>query len=182
MAINPDTKDWTWVLERACPECGFDSTAVTGREVPRLLRENAQGWIAALRGDPEVRARPDDDRWSTLEYACHVRDVCRVFEQRLALMVSEDDPTFPNWDQDATAVSDRYGTQDPGIVAAELEEAARRLAGSIEALGPDSWPRTATRSDGATFSVETLTRYLIHDPIHHLHDVGAPRDASSGSP
>ena len=22
--LEPDTKDWTWVLERACHECGFD--------------------------------------------------------------------------------------------------------------------------------------------------------------
>lgn len=27
MAIVPDTKDWTWVLERACPECGFDASS-----------------------------------------------------------------------------------------------------------------------------------------------------------
>ena len=25
MAIVPDTKDWTWVLERPCDECGFDA-------------------------------------------------------------------------------------------------------------------------------------------------------------
>ena len=95
-------------------------------------------------------------------------------------MVSEDDPTFPNWDQDATAVSDRYGTQDPGSSLASSKWRRRRLAGSIEALGADSWPRTGTRSDGATFTVETFTRYLVHDPIHHLHDVGEGRDASSG--
>jgi hypothetical protein len=23
MAIVPDTKDWTWALQRSCPECGF---------------------------------------------------------------------------------------------------------------------------------------------------------------
>ena len=26
--ITPDTKDWTWVLERPCPECGFDPATV----------------------------------------------------------------------------------------------------------------------------------------------------------
>lgn len=25
MAIEPDTKDWTWVLDRPCPECGFEA-------------------------------------------------------------------------------------------------------------------------------------------------------------
>ena len=29
MAIDPDVKDWTWVLERPCPECGLDASAVT---------------------------------------------------------------------------------------------------------------------------------------------------------
>ena len=27
MTIVPDTKDWTWVLQRPCPECGLDTQA-----------------------------------------------------------------------------------------------------------------------------------------------------------
>ena len=27
--IAPDTKDWTWVLEQPCAECGFEPTAQT---------------------------------------------------------------------------------------------------------------------------------------------------------
>ena len=50
-----------------------------------------------------LRARPDPSRWTTLEYAAHVRDVLRLYRTRLALMVDEDDPLFANWDQDATA-------------------------------------------------------------------------------
>lgn len=26
-SIVADDKDWTWVIERACPECGFDAGA-----------------------------------------------------------------------------------------------------------------------------------------------------------
>jgi len=33
MSIEPDTKDWTWVLERPCPECGFDATAIAVTEL-----------------------------------------------------------------------------------------------------------------------------------------------------
>jgi hypothetical protein len=25
VTIVPDTKDWTWVLDRPCPECGLDT-------------------------------------------------------------------------------------------------------------------------------------------------------------
>jgi hypothetical protein len=35
------------------------------------------------------------------------------------------------------------------------------------------WQRTGVRSDGALFTVETFGRYLVHDPTHHLWDVGA---------
>jgi hypothetical protein len=172
MSIPPDTKDWTWVLARACAECGFDSTAVTGPEVPGLIRENAVAWNGVLGDGRDVRTRPAADRWSVLEYACHVRDVFRVFDQRFALMIAEDDPTFANWDQDATAVADRYASQDPVLVGTELHDAAIALAERIDGLSAQAWTRTASRSDGARFTVETLSRYLIHDPVHHLHDVG----------
>ena len=36
MTIIPDTKDWTWVLQRSCPECGFDTQSVVVQTVPDL--------------------------------------------------------------------------------------------------------------------------------------------------
>jgi hypothetical protein len=27
-AIEPDEKDWTWTLDRSCPDCGFEAAAV----------------------------------------------------------------------------------------------------------------------------------------------------------
>jgi hypothetical protein len=172
MPIQPDTKDWTWVLERTCPECGFDAGSVVLAEVGRMVRDNAAAWQPVLaRTEDQVRARPSDDRWSALEYACHVRDVFRLYDQRLALMLVEDDPDFANWDQDETAVTDRYNEHDPAQVADDIAEAAARLADRFETVDGDAWQRTGNRSDGARFTVETFARYFIHDPIHHLDDV-----------
>jgi DinB family protein len=173
MPIVPDTKDWTWVLGRQCPECGYDAAATTREAVPRLIRDNAAAWQAALRGrDPaDLRTRPREDRWSVVEYACHVRDVYRIYDQRLALMLDQDDPVFDNWDQDATAVTARYQQQDPEVVLGQLGQAAERIAGHFAGLAPAQWERTGTRSDGARFSVDSFTRYLVHDPVHHLHDI-----------
>ena len=171
MPITPDTKDWTWVLERPCDECGFDASTVAVAAVAGLVRRNAVVWREVLAGD-DVAVRPSDDRWSALEYACHVRDVFRLYDERLRLMLADDDPTFTNWDQDVTAVDDRYNEQDPSRVASEIDEAAAVFAASLDALGGDDLHRGGTRSDGATFTVDTFTRYMIHDPIHHLYDVG----------
>jgi hypothetical protein len=177
MPIVPDTKDWTWVLARPCPECGFAASTFPREQVGELLRHNAAEWRELLAGivdagDGDTLARrPSDDRWSSLEYACHVRDVFRLYDYRLHLMLDQDDPAYPNWDQDETAVTERYNEQDPATVTTELVEAASSLADSFDAVDGPEWSRTGTRSDGAHFTVESFARYMVHDPIHHLHDV-----------
>ena len=171
MPIVPDSKDWTWVLERRCPECGFDASTARSADVAGMIRLNATRWNEVL-ARPDVRQRPSGDRWSPLEYGCHVRDVYRLYDHRLRLMLEEDDPQYPNWDQDVTAIEDRYGEQDPGVVEAELRDAAVRLAARFDTVEGQAWHRTGRRSDGARFTVDTFSRYLIHDPIHHLWDVG----------
>ncbi len=174
MPIDPDTKDWTWVLTRPCPECGFDASTWAPAEVPEGIRDNALRWMPVLsRGD--VARRTDPNRWSALEYGCHVRDALRIFELRAALMLSEDDPVFENWDQDATALADDYAGHDPLVVAGELAVAATALAARYDAVSPSDWGRPGTRSNGSRFTVESLAIYGLHDPIHHLWDVTAAR-------
>lgn len=109
------------MLERPCSECAFDARELPRHQVGDMVRENATRWQQVLAG-PEVEVRRRSDRWSALEYACHVRDVYAVYDERLRRMLAEDGPHYESWDQDATAIEDRY---------------------------------------------------FIHDPVHHLHDVGA---------
>jgi DinB superfamily len=169
--LEPDTKDWTWVLERRCPECGFDASDCVSESVPELLRQNAERWRVLLEEGAIRPGRPDPSTWSSLEYACHVRDVYTRFDARIALMVTEDDPLFPNWDQDASALEDRYEEQDPAGVIESLETAASALIDRLEGLTATDWPRPGRRSDGSSFTVATIVRYMIHDPVHHLWDV-----------
>jgi hypothetical protein len=170
MPIVPDEKDWTWVLDRPCPECGFDASALDPADVAALVRANLAEWGPLLTAGPAT-TRPDDATWSALEYACHVRDVFELYERRLGWLLEQDDPTFPNWDQDETAVTSRYAEQDPLAVVAELEAAGASIADAFDRVPGDAWGRTGARSDGARFTVDTFARYFVHDPIHHVWDV-----------
>jgi DinB superfamily len=184
--IVPDDKDWTWVLERPCPECGFDASTFPAVEVAPLIRSNAQAWSRLLSvvqpsDRSRLRHRPRPDRWAPLEYACHVRDVFVLYGERLRLMLDEDEPLYPNWDQDTTAVRDRYADQDIGTVAAQLAEAASSLAAAFESVKECEWQRTGRRSDGASFTVDSFSRYMVHDPVHHLFDVTGERTGPRSS-
>ena len=80
-SIVPDDKDWTWVLQEPCAECGFRADDVDPRRVADLVRAGLPRWQQVLaRPDAAVRRRPDV--WSDLEYACHVRDVFARFDAR----------------------------------------------------------------------------------------------------
>ncbi|MCW2753558.1 MAG: Methyltransferase type 12 [Marmoricola sp.] len=169
--IEPDTKDWTWVLEKPCPECGFDPTTIAVEDLPDAIHRNTRGWFGAL-DVADATVRPDETTWSRLEYACHVRDVHRIFRERVQLMLRENDPQFENWDQDATAIEDRYGEQDPSIVVVELVEAAADIAGTYAGVAGEQWDRRGRRSNGSAFTVASIGRYHLHDIVHHLHDIG----------
>ena len=181
---EPDTRDWTWVLDRACPECGVAAGEIPGAELGTRVRASVARWGEVLRRD-DVAVRPAPGVWSPLEYACHVRDVFGVFDGRLTAMLEDDLPTFANWDQDAAALAGEYDRQVPTLVAAELAAHGARLADGYDAVAAEAqaeaededgaavWQRQGLRSNGSQFTVLTLGQYMLHDVLHHLHDVGA---------
>jgi hypothetical protein len=168
--LTPDTKDWTWVITRACPDCGYDAATVDPSAIGSRVRATLPRW-QAVAGRPDASRRPSPDVWSPLEYACHVRDVLRIFDGRLELVLTEHGPRFANWDQDATAVESRYAEQDPAVLGPELAEAAERIADRFDSVRGQQWGRTAERSDGARFTTTSFGRYFLHDIEHHLYDV-----------
>ncbi len=172
-AVPPvDDKDWTWVLDQPCHDCGFDPTQTTGADVPAVAARAVAAFADALRR-PDAGRRPEPTVWSPLEYACHVRDVFDRFTGRARSMLDLDDPLFDNWDQDETALRERYWEQDPPTVAAQLRQQGERVAAVFTDVIPAQWRRTGRRSNGSVFTVDSLGRYLSHDVVHHLHDIGA---------
>ena len=169
--LVPDTKDWTHVITEGCADCGFTPPSDPGRTGERLCASLGR-WQEALRR-PDAAARPQPTVWSTVEYAAHVRDVCRVFRERLGLMLTEDDPAFANWDQDATALAARYGEQAADAVGRELGDEVGWTAAAFDEVSGDQWDRSGRRSNGSVFTVRTLAAYFLHDVDHHLHDVDA---------
>ncbi|MCP3988998.1 MAG: DinB family protein, partial [Actinomycetia bacterium] len=122
---TPDRKDWTWVLERTCESCGLDAGQLDRSDMGTRIRANAATWRALLARGSMVAARPPTPPttapvWSALEYGCHVRDVYRRFHDRIGRMLTEDAPSFADWDQNHAAVEGGYGEQDPGRVSYDL--------------------------------------------------------------
>jgi hypothetical protein len=171
-AVPPETADWTFVIDKGCTQCGFSAQDV--ESTGDRLRATVPQWREALSRE-DASERPAPTVWSPVEYACHARDTCRIFRDRLELMLRADNPTFANWDQDAAAVEGDYFHQTPATVADELAAEAGATAAAFAAVRPDQWERPGRRSNGSLFTVRTFAIYFLHDIEHHIHDVGAQR-------
>jgi hypothetical protein len=182
VTIRPETKDWTWTIGGPCPDCGYDGPNFDVAKTAQAVRALACDFPVALMAHLGRSVRPNPQTWAPVEYACHVRDVFALYEHRLGLMLNQDAPTFPNWDQDETAVSDRYLEQDPAVVASELAAAGESLAVAFEKVEGEAWARTGHRSDGKDFSIKTFAIYMIHDPAHHFWDITGQRASLAESP
>ncbi len=170
--VPPEDRDWTFVISDGCGECGF--TPPPPETTGARLSATIPVWQDALAA-PGANERPSPTVWSVVEYGCHVRDSCRLFRLRLNRMLTESDPVFPNWDQDATAVEDDYFHQDATEVAEELVQEAQATAAAFDAVRPDQWQRPGRRSNGSVFTVATFAVYFLHDIVHHVHDITRDR-------
>ena len=181
----PDTRDWTWVLAKACTQCGYDAPGVELADWGTQVRNNAAEWRTALNRGDIVSQRPPapegkDIQWSALEYGAHVRDVFATFNGRIKLLLAEDHPTFADWDQDQAALAGRYWEQEVSKVSYDLARFAGDIADTLDRIHGDQWERTGLRSNGSQFTVATLGLYMLHDPIHHLWDVAEGFGAITG--
>lgn len=182
-----DDRPWVLVQSETCEECGFVPLDHDPADLPEAIRGLGRRYRAPLTRflpgeDPDtiVRARPEPERWSALEYACHTRDVLAVFERRILRMVAEDRPELGWWDHEAAAEDEGYNGQDPIEVADALDRNAGAFAQTLEAVPTSGWPREGVRRPGEVFTVLGAGRFVLHEGHHHLLDVGRSLRAARG--
>jgi hypothetical protein len=157
-----------------CPVCRFEWASVAPEEVAGRVRA-ATGSIAdALVSDLEgAVVRPEPDRWSSLEYGAHVRDVLWLIRDRLVNTVVEDTPSPPKLHRDERVSLGLYASESPESVARQLPVAAQSFATFFDVLHPENHARTVIYS--ADFgNVRTLAwtgAQAVHECEHHLGDV-----------
>jgi hypothetical protein len=174
---------------QACDECGFTYASEDEDTIPDRLRTLGRRYGAPLSrflpdedGPALLRSHPVAGRWSALEYACHVRDVLEVQQQRVAQTLAEDRPTYVPMGREERVVELAYNEQDPAGVAAAVAANADAVAGSFETLTPEQWARTGIYGypEPAERSLLWIGQHTIHELHHHLLDVGRTLRAARG--
>jgi len=117
--------------------------------------------------DAVLRRKPAPGKWSALEVVCHLRDLERLWADRMVKAAFSDQPAFYLPDVDALAEKNGYNTQD---LTAALKEFARLRADTVcllRALPASQWKRTGMHPKRGEISIERMVEIMIgHDRGH----------------
>jgi len=170
--------EWPRAATDECPQCGMHPGAEPPECLGAMAVELAADWHEFLvtADDDYLRTNPEPGVFSPIQYGAHVRDILRVYGDRVLLAIAEDDPTVPTWHPSVDEWA-RYNTLEPEALAGDLEAQAERLAGILDALDDDAWSRTVVREALVSgtdavyrFTIAGIASYAVHEAHHHLLD------------
>jgi hypothetical protein len=79
-----------------CDACDFDGARYDDAALLDALRGLGPRWRSLLsEAGSELRARPEPEVWSALEYAAHSRDITALHAFRVEQALTLDEPSFP---------------------------------------------------------------------------------------
>ena len=123
-----------------------------------------------------VKDQPDDllcqagdgGGWGAVEIMAFLRDWDVVIDDRLSLMLTEDEPEFEDEDPDLWSIERDYHAEVPAKVKKEFRSGREQLLKRLETLDDSAWRRTARMPDGNVVTTEDLIARLVANDQEHL--------------
>jgi hypothetical protein len=109
-------------------------------------RDELAATLRAVDEDSLAR-RPAADAWAPVEVVCHLRDLEESFHDRLALIVSSDEPRFPTTRPGRWAIERQYLRQDARAAAATFATRRTETLTLLEGLPDAAWRRAGHQVD-----------------------------------
>lgn len=167
---DPAAAPYTWQYDEGHFGSAGETIATACEQIAEILRPQAEN----------LRLRPTPDRWSPLEYACHVRDVLLVQRERvLKSLRGYGDEALP-MGCDERVVHDGYNEQQPSNVALQVEQAALLFVDLVQRLRPSEWDMEVEYlfPEPSPRTLRWVAVQTAHEVVHHLHDIN---DINTGS-
>lgn len=158
-------------------------TAETSDELIRDYEHCVDQLVEAVQGLSldELKARPIEGKWSTLEVVCHLADTEIYFVDRIERTIALDNPLLMGVDE--RPYPDKIQFQEQ-LIEEEIELMSilrRRTARILRRQPASAWRRTAVHSGSGLCTLEDLVKKAIGHVQHHLPFIAEKRKVLEAS-
>lgn len=126
----------------------------------------------ALRGlqDADIR-RSYEGGWSMIQYAAHLADAARVYDERLRRLANEENPHLPAYNPDAYAAEFRYHEMDPEDVLLRLTQHRAATIEFLRSLDEGQWERPGVHEEDGPITLRGLAEHMAHHEGDHVSTI-----------
>jgi uncharacterized damage-inducible protein DinB len=121
--------------------------------------------------DAVLRRKPAPDKWSAMEVVCHLRDVERLWADRLVKAAFSEKPAFYMIEVDDLAVKNGYNTQDLGAALKEFARLREDNLRLLRALPAAQWQRSGMHPKKGEITIERIVEIMIGHDRGHLEQI-----------
>ena len=114
-----------------------------------------------------LKRRPQPEKWSAHEHACHLAEIHPMFFERLHLMLEQENPTIKPYFPDKHDEPDALINTDLDESLEKFAKDRKTLIEKLRKLSPEDWERTANHEEYSHYTIFIMFRHLaLHDYIH----------------
>ena len=143
---------------------------VLGQQDPLAVMAELVPWVEQRVGrldDAALRRPEKPGKWSVLEVVQHLADTELVYGYRVRMILTQDTPPIPGYDQDHWAKTLRYRDVPPGEALAQLRALRPANLRLLRSLDASQRRRAGLHSERGLESVEHIARMIGgHDLVH----------------
>jgi uncharacterized damage-inducible protein DinB len=133
----------------------------------KTLPDRVAAVVAGL-SQQELRWRPAEGEWSIKEVCGHLCDDSEMWRRRLALILSEDNPTLPTYEQEELVRERAYQDADLAAVLADFRRNRQEIATLLSSLAPRDWERAGVHPEHGPRTIRTGMELMITHTEGHL--------------
>ena len=142
---------------------------------PELLREAVRDLSEKNLSTPEA-----ENKWSVLQVVQHLADSELVYGYRIRLIVAEEKPAIPGYDQNKWATNLRYNGAAVSDALADLTAMRVMNLRWVRGLTDDELDRWGMHSERGEESVRHIVRLLAAHDLVHLNQIERIKTAVVG--
>jgi hypothetical protein len=116
--------------------------------------------------------KPAPDQWSAHEIICHLVDVERlVFRQRLARLLAEDNPHFPDIDHKKWPEEHQYARQDPERMLQQFLTERGETTELAESVAEEKWALQGNHEKRGPMSFADVVKHALDHTRRHVRQI-----------